>query len=292
MRALVLSGGGSKGQYSVGAIQHLMGVKGIQYDIICGVSVGALIAAYLCQFPKGEEAEAAEGLLALFSNVRNQDVWKHWKPFRYLHGLWKGGLTDSSPLRQTIKDKLDVERVRTAGRELRIGVTSLTSGLHHTFTQDAYNLAELVYASAAFPVAFEPSYFDKQWWSDGGIHTVTPVKAAIDAGATHVDVVLVAPCHAIPRVIPHPTTIQVAVRTIELMTDKMFDADIKLTILHNALVKALQEPDTTKRYVHINVIRPQQFMTENSLDFNQLEAAIMRARGFRDASIVCPVVEE
>ena len=52
--ALVLSGGGSKGAFEVGAVRCLYTVFGVDPDLICGTSVGALNAAKL-----------AEGRLAL-----------------------------------------------------------------------------------------------------------------------------------------------------------------------------------------------------------------------------------
>lgn len=45
-RALVLSGGGAKGSFEVGAVRELY-LKGHQFDIICGCSVGALNAVKL-----------------------------------------------------------------------------------------------------------------------------------------------------------------------------------------------------------------------------------------------------
>src|ERR1044072_4157354 len=41
-RALVLSGGGVRGSWQVGACQHLIVEKGVWFDIISGVSVGAV----------------------------------------------------------------------------------------------------------------------------------------------------------------------------------------------------------------------------------------------------------
>lgn len=52
MLGLVLSGGGEKGAYQVGALRYLV-EKGIDPDIITGVSVGAMNGGFLSQFPKG-----------------------------------------------------------------------------------------------------------------------------------------------------------------------------------------------------------------------------------------------
>jgi predicted acylesterase/phospholipase RssA len=47
LRALVLSGGGALGAYEAGAISVLC--SEIQYDLVCGTSIGALNAAYVAQ---------------------------------------------------------------------------------------------------------------------------------------------------------------------------------------------------------------------------------------------------
>ena len=44
-RALVLSGGGSKGAFEVGAIAHLINKK-VDFQLFTGTSVGALNAAF------------------------------------------------------------------------------------------------------------------------------------------------------------------------------------------------------------------------------------------------------
>ena len=42
--AFVLSGGGMRGCFQVGALQYLMKVKNIIPDIVCGISTGSLQA--------------------------------------------------------------------------------------------------------------------------------------------------------------------------------------------------------------------------------------------------------
>jgi NTE family protein len=284
MRALVLSGGGSKGQYHVGVVQHLVGDLGISYDLMCGVSVGALIATHLCQYPKGQEQEAARALAELFSGIENKDVWKHWFPFKFLHGLWQGGILNSKPLRKLIQKKLNLQHVKVSGRELRIGATSLNTGEYRIFTQHDSPLNDIVYASAAFPVAFEPIEIDGQWWSDGGIRSVTPIKSAIFAGADTIDVVMTSPRYSNPSFNPDPNALSVAMRTVELMSDQIIDDDLKKALLYNKLIEAGVEHE--KRHISFNVIRPSSLVNENALDFNPEEAVAIQLRGRTDAQAV------
>ena len=64
-RALVLEGGGDKGAYQVGAIRGLvesMSPDDSQYDVISGVSIGAINGLGFSFFEKGDEDAASKWL--------------------------------------------------------------------------------------------------------------------------------------------------------------------------------------------------------------------------------------
>src|SRR5437868_11989774 len=68
-RALVLSGGGSKGAFEVGVLQRLMGDERTDYDLLCGTSVGAISGAERAQTPLGQPREAAAKVRRLRETV-------------------------------------------------------------------------------------------------------------------------------------------------------------------------------------------------------------------------------
>ena len=47
MRALVISGGGSKGAFAGGVAEHLIRVQGRKYDLYLGSSTGSLMVSHL-----------------------------------------------------------------------------------------------------------------------------------------------------------------------------------------------------------------------------------------------------
>ena len=51
-RALVLSGGGARGAFQVGMLEELVFQRKLDFQVLRGVSVGALNAAFLAQAPK------------------------------------------------------------------------------------------------------------------------------------------------------------------------------------------------------------------------------------------------
>ena len=49
MKALILSGGGALGAFQVGAERYARAVKGYRWDLIAGISVGALNGAMMAK---------------------------------------------------------------------------------------------------------------------------------------------------------------------------------------------------------------------------------------------------
>jgi len=62
MRALVLSGGGSKGGFQFSALNYIIKELGVRYDILCGISVGALNCAHLSMYSKDKQDLAIDNL--------------------------------------------------------------------------------------------------------------------------------------------------------------------------------------------------------------------------------------
>ena len=64
-RVLVMRGGGTKGTYETGALRGIiegLDPKEYAYDVVSGVSVGAVNAVMLAIYPKGKEADAVSEL--------------------------------------------------------------------------------------------------------------------------------------------------------------------------------------------------------------------------------------
>ncbi|HBT16594.1 MAG TPA: hypothetical protein DEB05_06530 [Firmicutes bacterium] len=73
-RALVLSGGGSKGAFEVGALEYLLIEEKLDFQIFIGTSVGALNAAFLGQACNREElVDLAQELKALWLGLKGNN---------------------------------------------------------------------------------------------------------------------------------------------------------------------------------------------------------------------------
>lgn len=279
-RGLALSGGGEKGAYQVGALKALYFDAGRTYDVLAGVSVGAINAAHQAQYPKHEEAKGWRDLHELWMGLTDDKVYKRWRPFGILQALFNRSLYNSSSLLKYLRERLDERAIAQSGHELRVGATSLTTGDFRIFNEKQEPLSDLVYASAAFPVAFGPAEIAGEWWADGAIRTATPVKACIEAGCTHIDVVMLTPRKVRQVFDSTPGIVDIATRAIALMTAEITENDLEQAMLWNHLIER-GEP-TNKRHIEFTVVRPEEVLPTKLLHFDPAVSAELVELGYRD----------
>jgi NTE family protein len=282
MRALVLSGGGSKGAYEAGVVSYLMDTLNFRYDIICGVSVGALNAVYLAQMSKG--VQTGRFLTSLWTNyIDNSKVYKNWL-IPYVSGLWKPSVYNSKPLQNLINNYISTDNLVRSGIKIRIGATNLASGEYRVFDETYHDLKIAVQASSAFPGLLTPVELEGDLWADGGIRSNTPLSAAIQAGADSVDMVLCSPSKDPGNFFSErKSALEVAARAISLMTDQIEADDLNVCLKTNELVKA--GVSTDKKLIQLRVIRPNQGLTSNPLDFTPSLLKTMYNQGMADAKL-------
>jgi len=197
-RALVLASGGARGAYQVGMLRELVINQGIDFDIIRGVSVGALNAAFLAQAPV-----AGNSLANLQQKV--EELHRLWTTeIRGNHSVYEeragmAGLTvgaDSiyslKPLRGLLKKYLSLEALRTSGRDFAVGTVSLVSGKYKEWTPSDPRFIERILASASIPVVFPHVTFsnEREVLVDGAVRNTTPLASAFKAQPNEVYVLL------------------------------------------------------------------------------------------------------
>lgn len=279
-RALALSGGGARIHYHAGALKYLLGTLRRQYDIVTGVSAGAIVAAHVAQYPLGQEATAAEALYAAVADLSESDVFKKWT-FGLLEGLWKRSFYTSAPLRKTLHRVLSNEAIRKSGKKLRVGAVCVATGDFRLFTEQSHDIVSAVLASSAFPGVLEPVEIEGRLWFDGGVREITPVGAAISAGADEVDIVVTSPLVYKPKQeVQKLKALGLAARAIDFMSNEVMENDLKLANYTNILVA--NGAGQGKRLVRLNVIRPMRDLGD-TFDFSPEQAAFTRAVGEQDA---------
>jgi NTE family protein len=286
MKALVLSGGGAKGAYQVGALRRWMGEDGHDYDAVCGISVGAINGAFLAQFPKGDPKRAAAELRRLWQRVTNDKVKRSWFPFSILESIWKPSVYDSSPLGSWIRSELSAEKIRASGRKLRVMAVSWNSGEARVIDESAPDLPEWVIASSAFPVMLTPVSIGGELWTDGGLRSVTPLGEAIRLGAEEIHVIMTSdPFAADPFDAGGKAAIPgFALRAIDVLSDQVMRADLEICGLKNDLATA----GHPYRCVKLRLLQPSSALSSDALDFDPASIEKMEQLGYDDA---CRAVE-
>lgn len=218
---LVLSGGGARAAYQVGAIRalsELVGGKASPFNVLAGLSAGAINAASLAtgadDFPHAVDVLSETWLSLTPDAVYRTDVPKlATLGVRWLKDLTTGGvigrsranyLLDTSPLRALLERRIDIEKIPQhvksgALRGVAVSATNYLTGTIVSFfdahpdvkpwirhdriaTREELSL-EHVMASAAIPIFFPPVSIDGRPFGDGGVRMTTPISPAIHLGA-------------------------------------------------------------------------------------------------------------
>lgn len=281
MRALVLSGGGAKGAYQVGVLKRWLVDEGREYDILCGISVGALNSAALAQVRRGDPKEAYHRLSGLWDRVENRKVRKWWFGW-YLAALWKPSVYDSTPLEKWVAGELNPAQVAASGRKLRIGAVSWDTGRYHVADETSDRLRDWVVASASFPGFFKPVKIDGEEWTDGGVRNVTPLGEAIRAGADEIDVIMTSNpdrLKAKPWAPPMRSALFRAARALDLAVEEVMRGDLKECGLKNDLA----ELGAAYKHVKVTLQQPSVPIEGDALDFDPAKVREMREFGYHDA---------
>ena len=285
MRALVLSGGGDKGAYQLGALKKWMAEDLIEYDILCGISVGSINSAYLAQFPYGDPKGAWEKLNGVWARVTPSNIKKSWCPFGILSSVWKTSVYNSAPLQKWILSELDAKAIQGSGKKLRVVAVSWNTAKSYVADETNPEIAKWVVASSAFPVMLNHIEIGGEQWSDGGLRSVTPLGEAIRLGAEDIDVIMCSDPDLFPSFDPSTKAIPGRLlRSLDILTAQIEIADLRICGYKNDLAEL--RPEYKK--VKIRVLKPKEILTADSLSFDPNDIKRMFELGYKEACELVP----
>jgi len=268
-RALVMSGGGSKGAFQVGAVDYLVNDRGLDFQVLAGVSTGSLNAAVLAQGTgRAGLQQQIEALKTLWFGIRSrEDILLSRFLGRIFVLLFKQSMFSPEPLMAKLRAGVSLDRLQRSGKQLRVGAVSLESGQYRSVAQTDSQLLEWVLASASIPVAFPPVNVGGQSAVDGGVRNVTPLEDAFRAlkaispepgmEPDEIYVVLASPLETEAMVGPWKNGLQIGTRSVSILVNEVFREDISYALavnegvrfytrLHAALRRWLGGPRTTE----------------------------------------------
>lgn len=216
MRALVISGGGSKGAFAGGVAEFLIKDCNNQYDIFVGTSTGSLLISHLA-------LNEMDKIKHIFTSVNQSNIFSsnpfliktdskgnkqvsinHW---RVLLSFIRGKKTfgESLNLREQIFQnftELDFEQLKNSNKQVIVTVSNLTKDkveykdLHHCTYHD---FCDWIWASSSFVPFMTLVEKNGCEYADGGFGNMVPIEEAIKRGAKVIDVIVLETEHELHR---------------------------------------------------------------------------------------------
>lgn len=261
-RALVVSGGGSKGAFAVGVIKQLAAdFPNLKFDVYVGTSTGALLTplAAMEEYNLLEElytTQTTEDVI-IKSNIGNR--------------LGEHSIFDATPLWNLIsKFYTDAryEELTNSSRKVYLNTTCLQTRELVVFTNETgavdgkyYKVRELInadhfrraiMASACQPVFMPPIKVNvnvpgeahpNYQFVDGGVREYVGIQMAIDAGATEIIAIILSPEADPPEEKEYKNLFQLLERTIDMFSEDVGKNDLLFPEQYN---EALNYIDTVK----------------------------------------------
>lgn len=205
-KALVISGGGSKGAFAGGVAQYLMKNEGKEYDLFLGTSTGSLMVSHLAMGMLDE-------LKDLYTNVNQETIFSN-SPFKirkvagekvisinHLNTLWNflnGRKTfgESKNLRSLIKrnvTKKMYNEIKEANKEVVVTVSNLTANQieYKSINDCSYeDFCDWIWGSCNYVPFMSLLEKDYCQYADGGFGSLVPIREAILRGATEIDAII------------------------------------------------------------------------------------------------------
>ncbi|WP_375445017.1 patatin-like phospholipase family protein [uncultured Fibrella sp.] len=292
-RTLVLGGGSLKGAFQCGAITAIL-ETGFQPEAIYGISVGSLNATFLVHEANRQYAETghidwpkvARVLLEFWiKNITKPDDVAVIRS-RVLTGyntLFSrfDGFLDNTPLRNLIRQHIDVNILRQGPIKLKVGAVNVIEGDMVYVSPSDDNFLDYVFASSSLPFlmpAVQIGGDRKKAFLDGGLREVAPLREAIDDGATELMCVA---CHA-KRIFNESFNHRNLLNLMERVKDITVNQ-----IVNNDIAWAERFVDREKLRGHtfsLTVIRPTKPLSLNLQKFASDDIGKLIVQGYQDGT--------
>lgn len=261
-RALVISGGGSKGAFAVGVLKELVSqFPNLTYDIFVGTSAGALIVT-LAALEEFNELEQ------IYTTTSSEDIFTK---FNIGDRLDQSSIFDVTKTISLIKNHYPDQKfaqLLQSSKKVFLTTTSLQSGTLTVFTNDAQSIKasnytvvqtidanhyrKAVLASSCVPIFMPPIRVNlevpnaqnpEEQFVDGGVLEWIGIQMAIDAGATEIFAILLSPGEREPDAKKFTSLFPVLERTIDIFATDVGKNDLLFAQQYN---EALNYIDAVK----------------------------------------------
>lgn len=288
MRALVISGGGSKGAFAGGVAEFLINEKKRDYDLYLGSSTGSLLIPNLA-------LSNIDKMHRIYTNVTQHNIfslspfkvrYKKGEEFIQIHHLnvllqlIKGKRTfgESKRLKKLLKKSLSISEfnhLKSLNKDVIVTVTNLTLNKVEYKSIKDFNYEEFcewVWISCNYVPFMSLVKKDGFEYADGGFSCVVPIREAILRGATEIDAIILDTEAFTYRKSIGKNPLSLMIDLFDGILDQVEKKDIalgKLSAKHNN--------------VKLNLYHTPTKLTDNSLVFNKKQMTQWWKQGYECA---------
>ncbi len=276
MRALIISGGGSKGAFAGGVAQYLMEVQGNKYELFIGTSTGSLLISHLAlnKSQKVKEVYTSVDQNSIFSNCPffvkrvhgyDQISINH---FNVLKNLLKGRKTfgESHNLKNLILNSFSPEEfgeLKAWNTDIVVTVSNLSRNEveYKSIKEYTYeDFCEWIWISCNYIPFMSLVKKNGCEYADGGFGSMAPIEEAIKRGATEIDAIILQTEVTYFNRLPSKNVFSLITNLFGFMLDRIENQNVRIGKFVAANSDAL-----------INFYYTPTVLTTNSLIFDKLK---------------------
>jgi len=288
MRALVISGGGSKGAFAGGVAQYLLQNKGHKYDLFLGTSTGSLLIPHLA-------LGHIDKIHSIYTNVSMGKIF-NVDPFiirnkkgidivtiNHFSVIWqflKGKRTfgESKNLQKLIKSNFPVSEfneLKSSKTDVVVTVTNISKNEaeYKSIKDCTYDeFCDWIWISGNYVPFMSLVTKNECEYGDGGFSSLVPIQEAINRGATEIDVIILETEATITRA-------TIGINPFSLLID-LFRITLDQVEKHNI---ALGKLIANNYNVKLNLYYTPTKLTNNALIFNKKKMKQWWIEGYKSA---------
>jgi predicted patatin/cPLA2 family phospholipase len=290
MRALVISGGGSKGAFAGGVAQYLQEELGHEYDLYIGTSTGSLLISHLA-------LNKIDKIKQVYTNVNQSSIFNR-RPFlvkkdkygqeqisinhfKVLRNFFRGSKTfgESKNLRKLMKNTLSEKEfleLKNSSKDVIVTVSniSLNETEYKSINDFEYeDFLDWIWVSCNYIPFMSLVRKNGCEYADGGFGSMVPIKAALDRGATEVDVIILETEVAFYNKMPSKNVFSLLSNLHEFMMDRIEKQNI-----------TIGKYVANKQNAIINLYYTPTVLTTNSLVFRKEKMKLWWESGYQYAA--------
>ncbi|MFY0714275.1 patatin-like phospholipase family protein [Seonamhaeicola sp. NFXS20] len=292
MRALVISGGGSKGAYAGGVAQYLIEEDGRDYDLFLGTSTGSLLVPHIA-------AGRIDKLQDVYTSVSQNDIFsvnpfvirkkgdREFVSIDFINTLWqfirmKRTFGESKNLKKLIRKRFTEEEyhlIKKTKDDVVVTVSNLSKNRveYKSINEFSYEeFCEWIWISCNFIPFMSLATKNDYEYGDGGLGCIVPIREAILRGATQVDAIVLKSESMDQNKVLGKNPFSLMVSLFGHVLDRLERNDVTIGKLA-----------ATAKNVELNLYYTPSKLTENSLIFNKKLMTSWWQQGFEYAKAKC-----